>query len=183
MTVSSASNSVGTRKCSRSASVSKPRTASGCDACRMVIFIVGASWKRMYGAEPSLRHIREVLMVTGAHRIDGGLQPVQMSGDALDRTIRIVGGDRLHDGGMFGYHPSHAAGFRQGQPPAAVDLHLDLLDDRPESGIPGNFRQQGMERLVGLVKALVISGSQHAALKLEVGIERPDVQRAGAHRG
>ena len=35
--------------------------------------------------------------MTGAHRIDRHLQPVQVSGHALHRPLRIMGGDRLHN--------------------------------------------------------------------------------------
>ena len=90
-----------------------------------------------------------------AHRLTGA-----RSVAALDcRGDRLV----LADGAR---HPSL---LRQCQPPVAIDMNLDLLDQRPNPAMAGDLGDGAVKRLVRLMEGFAIAGAHRFALALQDG--------------
>ena len=77
----------------------------------------------------------------------------------------------------------HSAGLRQGQPAIAIDLDLDLLDELPDSGVAGDFRDGGVKQFVGLVEGFAVAGGSGLALPLQHRAQRQDLARCRALGG
>ncbi len=102
--------------------------------------------------------------------LDGGdvvEQPFEMACHGQPRAVRIVGLDRGEDRFVLADHLRHATDLGQRQPTEAVDMHLYLQDQRPDSGIASDIGDGGMKRLVRLMKRLAVPGVSRLALPLQ----------------
>src|SRR5881394_2599683 len=109
----------------------------------------------------------EILRIEIAHVGNAGAQPVEMLGHRACRAGWIARFDCLDDGRKLLEPPRHPSRDRQGEAAIAIHLDLYLLDQGPDAGVPGNFRNFRMEGLVGVVKAVAISRPLRAALGFE----------------
>ena len=98
-----------------------------------------------------------------------------MNAHRLSGARAVAGFDRRGDGAVFGYGARHAPRLRQGQAPIAVDVNLDLLDQRPNSAIARGLGDRAVKGLVRLMEGAAVAEAACFALALEVGEERDDL--------
>ena len=77
----------------------------------------------------------------------------------------------------------HAARLRQREAPVAVDVDLDLLDQRPNSAIACGLGDGAVKGLVRLMEGIAVAGAARFALSLQVGEEGDDLAALRALRG
>src|ERR1700730_8952103 len=75
--------------------------------------------------------------------------------------------DCTQNGLMLPDPPRDPPFLRQRQPAIAIDVYLDLLDQRPDSGISGDFRNRRVKHFVGAMEGVSGPGSVGFALTLQ----------------
>ena len=90
--------------------------------------------------------------------------------------------DCRDDRGVFLDDARHAPGLGESEQAIAIDLGLDALHQRPDSGIASDCGDGCMKRLVGGVKCAAITGGVRLALTLENGAKSGHVASPGMHR-
>src|SRR5262245_36110780 len=113
----------------------------------------------------------EIFRIKIAHVRDARAQPVEMRRHGVRGPCRIACLDGLDDGGVLSQHARHPSRHGQGQPPIAVDLNLDLLDQGPDSRMARKLRDLGGKGLVSRMDALAIACPLHATLSLGYAVE------------
>ena len=91
--------------------------------------------------------------------------------------------DRRCDRRVFADRPRHAALLRQRQAPVAIDMNLDLFDQRPNSRIARRLGDGAVEGLIRLMEGAAVAGSARFALALQLGEEGDDLAALGALGG
>ena len=79
--------------------------------------------------------------------------------------------DRVQNGLMLCDHPRDSSLLRQRQQAIAIDMHLYLLDQRPNSGISRDFRDRRVKQFIGAMEGIAISGGIGLALALQDGMQ------------
>ena len=82
-------------------------------------------------------------------------------------TGAIMRLDRVQDLCMLGNHLRYAPRLRQGEATVAIDMDLDLLDQRPDSRISRDLGNGCVKSLIRLVKSLAVGRRIRLALALQ----------------
>src|SRR5258708_31745555 len=98
-------------------------------------------------------------------------------GDPCARRIMRL--DRRQNALMLRDHLRHPPRLRQSKLAKAVDMNLDLLDQRPDAWVSRNIGDRRMKQLVGLVEGVAIAGRVRLALPLQDRMQAEDLARGG----
>ena len=113
----------------------------------------------------------EILGIKTANVRNVCQKPIEMKPHRLSRAHAVAGFDRRRDGAVLGNRAGHAPRLRQGEASIAVDVNLDLLDQRPNSAIARGFGDRAMKGLVRLMEGVAVAETGGFALALEVSEE------------
>ncbi len=114
-----------------------------------------------------LKSLVEVLRIDVLSGGDIVEKAFEMAFHRLPRTLRIVRLDCGQDGFVLADHLYDSPVLGQRQQPIAVDVDFHLLDELPDSRIPGNVGDCGMKHFVGLMKGVAVSGGTCLTLALQ----------------
>ena len=112
----------------------------------------------------SLVEVLRIAVLSGGDIVE---KAFKMAFHSLPRTLRVVRLDCGQNRFMLADHLYDPPVLGQRQQPIAVDVNFHLLNELPDSRIPGNVGDCGMKHFVGLVKGGAVPGGTCFTLALQ----------------
>src|SRR3979411_1575225 len=91
--------------------------------------------------------------------------------------------DGAQNGLMLRDHARDPSLLRQRQPAIAIDVYLHLLDQRPNSGISGDFRNRRVKHFIRAMEGVTVFGCVCLTLTFQDRMQNQDLARRRALRG
>ena len=106
---------------------------------------------------------------------DIGEKPFEMDFHRGPCACRIMSLDRVQDGLMLGDRPPDPSLLRQGQPAIAIDVHFYLLNERPNAGISGDFRDCRVKHFIRVMEGVAVFGSVRLTLTFQDRVQNQNL--------